>query len=66
MAVQPIAVMCTNHLRGRCSVQELYPGGQCDPTEGPLLSQKLGSWLPSAVVVAAALRMSESGLRPTP
>ncbi|ELK36363.1 Testis-specific H1 histone [Myotis davidii] len=29
----------------RRSTQELSPGGQCAPTGGALLSQKLGSWL---------------------
>ncbi|EPQ11589.1 NGFI-A-binding protein 1 [Myotis brandtii] len=38
--------------------EELPPGGQCAPTGGVLLSQKLGSRLVSAVVVAA-LRNSE-------
>nr|KAF6355320.1 hypothetical protein mMyoMyo1_011490 [Myotis myotis] len=39
-------------------MQELPPCGQCAPTAGALLSQKLGSWLASPAI-AAALRSSE-------
>ncbi|EPQ15067.1 5-hydroxytryptamine receptor 1F [Myotis brandtii] len=35
-------------------MQELSPGGQCTPTGGELLSQKLGSWLASTAAKAGA------------
>lgn len=38
-------------------------GGQCAPTGGMPLSQKLGSWLVSAAVVAEASPTSVAALR---
>ena len=47
-------------------MQELPLGGQCAPTGGAPLSQKPGSWLASAVVVAGASPASTGVLRMPP
>lgn len=62
-AERPVAMTHTDHQGGRCSMQELSPGGQSAPTGGAPLSQKLGPWLASAAAVVGASPASPAVLR---